>query len=161
MILRIGKRNQLKNKGFTFIELALVAIIILVLVGLSTPLFRRPFSSIQLKNTCQNIVQLIRYIQAKAIAERKFCQINFDFEKGIFWLTMEDDTSPGEFKRIKGKWGATFKVPDGISINSDTSFITFYPDGSSDQARIRIFDSKGKAFTVITQKNFGYVKIEE
>ena len=166
MILPIGKRSQPKNKGFTFIELVLVVIIILVLVGLSIPQFRRPFTSIQLRNTCQNLVQLMRYVQAKAIAERRFCRINFDFEKGTFWPTIEDDISPGKFKRINGKWGRTFKVPDGISISGDdsfveASFVTFYPDGSSDKAKIEISDSKGKAFAITTQRAISYVEIEE
>lgn len=170
MILRIGKRSQQqKNNGFTFIELVLVTIIILVLVGLSAPLFRRPFSNIQLKNTCQELVQLMRYAQTKAIAERKFCRINFDFAKGSFWLTVQDEASAGGFARIKGRWGKRFNLPAGISIvplegalmGEGVDYIVFYPDGSCDQTQIKISSNRGTSLTITTQKNVGHVKVEE
>lgn len=169
MISRIGKRIPLKSKGFTFIELVLVSIIILVLVGITAPQFRGPFHRIQLKNTCQSLVQLMRYIQGKSIAEKKFCRINFDFEQGTFWPTVEDEAHPGKFVRIKGKWGKTFKTTEGVSINAledipineETSFITFYPDGTSDKAKIKISGSKGKAFTITTQRTIRYAETEE
>ena len=107
MILRIGQLSRGKNKGFTFIELVLVTIIILILVGFIPPLFRKSFSGIQLKETTQNLTQLMRYVQARAIAERKVCRINFDFEQGTFWA-----------EGIKGRWGKTFNVPLGISIKA-------------------------------------------
>ena len=103
----------------------------------------------------------MRYVQAKAIAERKFCRINFDFGKGTFWPTVQDETSPTEFKKIKGRWGKTFRTPAGISINGESSSITFYPDGSSEKTEIKISNNEGKTFTITTQKNIGYVKIEE
>lgn len=187
MILPIGRRSQAKNKGFTppflltkrycesekagftFIELVLVTIIILVLVGLSTPLFRKPFRGIQLKNTCQDLVQLMRYAQARAVAERRFCRVNFNFDSNKFWLTIQSDSDPLEFKPLKERWGKTLRAPEGIfidgelegKIDDETSFITFYPDGSSDKAKIKISDNKGRTFSITTQRNIGYVKVEE
>ncbi len=161
MILRIGKSSRSRNKGFVLIELVLVAAIILVLAGLAIPLFGSPFRDIQLKDTSQNLVQLMRYVQAKAIAERKFCRINFDFAKGIFWPTVESDTHSGEFSRIKGKRGKAHNLAPDISIAGKSAFVTFYPDGSSDQAKIEISHSRGKAFTITTPRYIGDVKIEE
>ncbi|UCB56655.1 MAG: prepilin-type N-terminal cleavage/methylation domain-containing protein [Candidatus Omnitrophota bacterium] len=126
--------RRTKNKsGFTFIELVLVTLIILIVAGLAAPLFRRPFSSIQLKNTSQGIVNLLRYAQARSIAEREIQRIDFD----------------------------NFKIPEGISISSESDFINFYPDGSADKTEIKVSDNKGKTFTITTQRNTGYVKVEE
>jgi len=179
MILPIGKRPQIKSRaftplqikdylsrerfvtGFTFIELILVAALILVLVGISVPLFRRSFSGIQAKDASQNVVQLMRYAQAKAIAERKLCRVNFDFIERAFWLSVQDETSPQEFKRLKGKWGLTFKAPEGISIEGEASFVAFYPDGTSDKAKIKISDNKAATFTIITRRTIKYVQAEE
>lgn len=161
MILPIGKRPQFKSRAFTFIELILVAALILVLVGASVPLFRKSFSGIQAKDTSQNVVQLMRYAQAKAIAERKLSRVNFDFIEGAFWLSVQDEASPQEFKRLKGKWGLTFKAPEGISIEGEASFITFYPDGTSDKTKIEISDNKASSFTITTQRTIKYVEVEE
>ena len=158
--------NRFSNKlAFTFIELILVTLIILIFAGLSSPLFRRPFTNIQLKSTSQHLVQLMRRLQAKAVAERQFCRLNFDFTKNIFWPSVKIDNSGGvSFAEIKEKWGKPFRVPQGLSISSidkDITFITFYPDGSTDQAEIKISDNKGRVFTVSTQKHIGYIKVEE
>lgn len=166
MMLRIGRPKTPKNRGFTFIELVLVSIIILVLVGLSTPLFRRSFSGVQLKQTCQNLTQLMRYLQAKAIAERNILRLNFDFAQGTFWPTVEDEESVGKFKRIKGRWGATVKAAEGvaiealeeISVSEGVPYISFYPDGSSDKTKIKISDNKGKSFIITTQRIITYAE---
>lgn len=126
-------KSKSRLSAFTLIELALVTVIILIIAGLSAPRLRRPFRSIQLKNTSQGIVNLLRYAQARSIAEREIQRIDFD----------------------------NFKIPGGISISSESDFINFYPDGSADKAEIKISDNKGKAFTVTIQRNTGYVRVEE
>lgn len=170
----IGKQKPPRNKGpsgFTLIELVLVCVIILILVSLSTPLFRKPFAGVRVRNTCRQLTHLMRYVQAKAIAERRLCRINFNFEQGSFWPVVEKDESPGEFERIEGKWGRTFDLPQGVSISGkilseagkagETLVIRFYPDGSSDKAEIKIFGSAEDVFTITTQRNIGYVNVQE
>lgn len=161
MISQTGKISLRQNRGFTFIELALATIVILILVGLATPLFRKPFSDLQLKNTGQTIVRLIRYAQAKAIAERRYTRINFDLDQGTFWSTVKNEDSLGQFQRIEGKWGQVFKAPKGTSIYLERPLITFYPDGSCDQTEIKLSDGKGKDLSISIEKNIGYVNIQE
>lgn len=165
MMLRIGKLSHLRNRGFTFIELVLVAVIILVAAGLSVPLFRKSFSSLHLKTTCQDLVRLMRYVQTKSIVERRVCRVNFDLEKAFFWPTVQDETSRGEYKEIKGRWGKAVKIPNGILVESDiednASFISFYPDGSSTKAEIKLHDKKGKTFIITTQRTIGYAEVKE
>jgi hypothetical protein len=103
----------------------------------------------------------MRYVQAKAIAERRLCRINFNFEQGSFWPGVEKEEGPGEFERIEGKWGRTFDLPQGVSISGETPVIKFYPDGSSDKAEIKIFGSAEDVFTITTQRNIGYVNVRE
>lgn len=147
--------------GFTFIELVLVSIIIMVLVGLSAPVFKKPFNKIQLKNTSQDIAQLMRYLQTKAIAERRLYRINFDYQENIFWPTAQSQLHPADFEKMKERQGKTKRLADGLSLEGETSFITFYPDGSSDKAKIVISDTSGESLSICTQKHIGYVKVEE
>jgi prepilin-type N-terminal cleavage/methylation domain-containing protein len=164
MILSIGSLSQLKNRGFTFIELILVAIIISVLAGLTTPLFRKPLRSIRLKNTCRNLVHLMRYAQAKSIAERKLCRINLDLQQGAFWLTEQDEDgsfSADGFERLQGTWGRVVYLPDGISLSAEAPLITFYPDGSSDRVKLKIFAGEEEHFAITAQRNIAYVQVEE
>jgi Tfp pilus assembly protein FimT len=151
----------MRNKAFTFIELVLVTTIILVLIGLVVPAFRKSFYDIKLRDACQTMVQLMRYAQTQAIAERKFCKINFDFERGTYQLTVADDNLPDEFKNITGRWGNIFTVPEGISINGELPFIIFYPDGNLDKTKIVISDNEAKTFTINVQRNIHCVQTEE
>jgi Tfp pilus assembly protein FimT len=151
----------MKSRAFTFIELVLVATIILVLIGFVVPIFRKSFYNIKLRNTCQNIVQLMRYAQVQAIAERKFCKINFDFEKGTYQLTVADNNFPDEFKNIAGKWGNMFTVPESVSISGENPFIIFYPDGNLDKVKITISDNETKTFTINAQRSIRCVQTEE
>lgn len=161
MILQIGKRARERNKGFTFIELVLVTIIMLILLGFSTPFFKKPFANLQLKRTTQDLMQLMRYVQAKAIAQRELHQINLDFSKSSFWASIKKDDSSGELRRLSGRWGKTFQTPEGISIASESSVITFYPNGSSDKAEIKISNITGEAFIITTDRTIKYAEFEE
>ena len=148
--------------GFTFIELILVAVIILVLIGVSVPIFRSSSSSAHLKAVSQNLAQLMRYAQAKSIAERKLVRVNFDFEQGAFWLSVQGGavTDTDTFERIEGRWGTVVEAPEGITISGETPFITFYPDGSSDKTKIKIYNKAGEAFSVTAQRSISYVEVK-
>jgi len=87
--LRIGNRC-----GFTLIELVLVGLIILIMVSVSVPMFRRTFSNVQLDETAYNIVKFMNYARAKAIAERVRAKLDFDFDTGEYRLTV--NTNPDD-----------------------------------------------------------------
>jgi Tfp pilus assembly protein FimT len=169
MISPIGRPKILHNKGLTFIELILVAIIIAVLVGLSTPLFKTSFSGLQLKRSCQKLVQLMRYAQAKSIAEREVTRLNLDFDKSTFWLSAQGNNSSAEFKLLAGRWGKVHTITEAITIepvddlpeDNETAYISFYPDGSIDQAKIKISDEKENGFIITTQRTIRYAEIEK
>ncbi|MCK4462842.1 MAG: prepilin-type N-terminal cleavage/methylation domain-containing protein [Candidatus Omnitrophica bacterium] len=164
MILRIGSRNQ-RNKyltGFTLIELVLVILLISILVALSTPLFRRTFSDLELRNTAFNITKLINYAQEMAIIERTNYKLNFDFKKGKYHLTYlvaTEDTPV--YEKIEGRHGKTFLVPRGLTLEGKKDEIIFYPDGRSDKVKLNLIDKNGKGY-LLRVKGFGrHVEMEE
>ena len=156
-MLPIGSLKARRNRGFTLLELVLAVIVILILVNAATPTFRRPFERLQLRRDAQTLAQLMRYVQARAIAERTPHQINFDFSAKAYWA------SKGE-AAIDGRWGKTFKLPPTIKIagnlDVDRSFITFYPNANVDQAVIALTNEHGESFNVIAQRKIGYVEIK-
>ncbi len=163
-ILPIGKKGHRNNyhNAFTLIELVLITLIISILIGLSTPLFRRSFSDLTLKDSSYTISKLINYGQEKAILERKNFKMNFDFQSGKYWLLEWDDLlDPPTYKRIAGKLGRVFTLPRGISFRGSKNEVVFYPDGHSDEGNIDIFNAKGEGYR-ITIKGFGSrVEIKE
>lgn len=167
MISLIGRLRQRRNKqgrqnaAFTFIELILVVVVILALLGMAVPLFRGVFTGVRLQDSCQYLVQLMRWTQAKSIAERRVYRINFDFEKGTFWLTAQDSEDNKKFSRIKGRWAKTHKLPEGITAEGENAIIAFYPDGTTDKKSIRLSDKRGDSFTITAKRRIGYVRMEK
>ncbi|PIU41217.1 MAG: hypothetical protein COS99_06695 [Candidatus Omnitrophica bacterium CG07_land_8_20_14_0_80_42_15] len=159
----MGKR-YLKNRmkrflsvtGFTLIELALVALIIVVLVGISTPLFRKTFSDIELDEASYNIAKFMNYAQAKAVAEIVTTKIYFDFEKNIYWLTENNDPSkPDYFTRVTGRLGRVFSTPRGIDLEGAASTLVFYPSGRSEDFKISLKNQNGRVKLVRVKEETG------
>ena len=167
MILPIGKKRCSNSgfirplrarAGFTLIELVLVIFLISILVALSTPLFKRTFTNLELKNASFNIAKIISYAREMAIVERANYRVNFDFEEGKIWITKLD---PPDYKRIGGRYGRPFPFPDGVTVEAESEEITFYPDGRSDRAEISITDKNGKGYLLRIRGFDSQVKIEE
>ncbi len=156
-----------KRSGFTLIELTLVTVIILALVGLSAPLFRKTFSDLTAKDTTFNISKLISYAQERAVIDRKNFKIIFNFTSGYYQLS-ESQASDGRilYKQIKGRFGKAFHLPQGLSFKDKDSEnararkeeykkeIVFYPDGRSDPLVIDMLNKEMVGYR-ITSKGFG------
>ena len=160
MILPVGAKKR--QSSFTLIELILVILLISILIGLSTPLFKRTFSGLQLKNTTFNITKIINYAQEIAIVERVNYKVNFDFEEGNFWITKLDESGDiPVYKRIGGRHGRIFLLPRELIIAGKKEEIILYPDGRSDEVEIKIIDKSGES-RLLRVKGFGnQIEIEE
>lgn len=165
-MLRIGKRAKqglLLNKkaGFTLIELALVAVVILIIISMSVPLFRKTFLRLELNNAALNIAKIIRFAEGRAITEGNIFKINFDFNKKTYWLTQNSDSAPGAFKNLKNdRFGAIFTLPQNIGIKGEKNYAVFYPDGRSDKITI-ILNSPEDTLYINSLGKAGYVSISE
>ncbi len=157
MISPIGRKPS--RSGYTLIELILLTVIIAILIGISTPLFRRTFSDLEIKDASFNISRLISFAQERAVVEGTPFKLVLDVKKARYYLTREDPSAPGKYIRLKEKLGRVFELPRGIKLKADKKVILFYPDGHSDKAAIRLL--RGDESLKITLKgNLGYVKIE-
>lgn len=182
MILKIGRKRQSRPAGFTLIELIIVAAIILVLVAVSTPLFRATFRDLKLKDAAYNLSKLIKYGQQRAIIEEKRYRLLFDFEKRAYYLRVENEepqegessasakgesASGGEgeavfsWKKVTGRFGEYFYLPEGVSLKADIDKITFLPNGRCDKISIYVINQKNKTIEIKTDGRAGYVKVSE
>ena len=153
----MNRRNNcpaLQRAGFTLIELTLVTFLLLTLVGLSIPLFKKTFSNFSARDTSFNISKLINYAQEMAVLERKNFKIAFNFEKGAYQLFESDIMSKEPvYKRTSGRFGRLFGIPQGLKLTGDKKDMIFYPDGHCDAIKVNIL-SKESRYSVVV-KNFG------
>lgn len=138
-------KNNFWRRGFTFIELLFVILIIGVMSTLAIPQFRKSFDSLELESFTKNIYYLAQYLQGSSISQGKIYRLDIDPNQAIFSSTYKQGD---EFKAVEGKFGKPYKAPVNVAISLENKSavsennVYFYPDGSSSDADI-IFEGKG------------------
>ena len=178
-MLQIGRKRQNRRAGFTLIELVIVAAIILVLVAVSSPLFRATIRDLELQDATYNLSKLIKYGQQRAIIEEKKYRLLFDFDKGTYHLLVEEEkeeaategksssgtgstsASGGGWKKTTGRFGEYFYLPKGVKFKGETDRITFLPSGRCDKITLYVVGQKNKALEIKTNGRAGYVGVSE
>lgn len=145
-------------KGFTFIEILLVVVLLSIVAVLAAPNFSNTYYNFLLSDTSHNLTYLMRYAQARAIAERTIFRLNFDTENSKYWLTKETNPEEEQFKNVEGKLGRIFKISEQLKLECDLDAINFYPDGRIDKTNIYLNNKNEKFFTISTEAQSGYVQ---
>jgi Tfp pilus assembly protein FimT len=160
MILTIGTKKA-KSNAFTLIELTLVTLLLLVLIGLSIPLFKNTFSDLALKNSSFDISKLINYAQEMAVLERKNFRITFDFQKGKYQLfEIDGSANPPVYKKVRGRFGRQFGLPQGASLTGSSNGIRFYPDGHCDELKLNVL-IKDEGYSLAVKRFGNVVEVKE
>ena len=136
--------------GFTLIELVLVTLLVMVLAGLVSPLFKKTFRNLEAQNAASNLAKMINYGQEMAVIEKRNYRLDIDYERGGYYLMKWDEAAPSgaAYANVQGRYGRTFYIPDRFKMTSTDSNIVFYPDGRSEEAEIRIADKDGRAHII-------------
>jgi general secretion pathway protein H len=144
-------------RGFTVLEILIGLLLIALLLVVAIPTFRS-LARVQLKETANQMLGLIRYTYSKATLSNKGHRIVFDMDAGQYWvevsndqvrISQEDEDSdeggqlgifqsedkgrkyarPPSFVPDEGEFGTKQKLPSGIR------FWGFWADYMKDRAR--------------------------
>ena len=141
-------------QGFTLIELTLVALLVLIVVGLSAPLFKKTLSDLSARNTSFSICKLINYAQEMAVLERNNYKIAFDFKNGKYQLLeLSLSEKPPVYKKVSGRFGRLFGLEQGLSLSGSRSDVIFYSDGHCDDIIVNVLTKQGGYSVAV--KGFG------
>jgi prepilin-type N-terminal cleavage/methylation domain-containing protein len=155
-------RRHGRQAGFTLLELLVVTLILMVLVGVAVPQFRRTFRHLQLQVFASDVATLLTYAHRRAVATGEVLRIQFDVDGRRYWLARAQEASPEEkFERVSDKFGRVASVPGSISISSSTREVTFYPDGRADRFEMFIFDDSRAGYRLVTNVRTGRVTLLE
>lgn len=150
-----------RRNGLTLIELTLVTLILLALVGLSIPIFKKTFSDLSAKNTSFNISKLINYAQEMAVLEGKNFKIVFNFQKSTYQLfELDASVNPPAYKKIQGRFGKLFKLPQGVNITGTKAQMCLYSDGHCDDLKLNVL-VKGRGYSITVQRFGNTADIKE
>lgn len=153
MILRIGNKNS-----FTLVELLIVVCILLVIAGISLPIFSKTFDNISLSNSANNMVYFMRFAHFRAISEGLYYRINFKADSNSYYLTFR---SGKDYKKINDKLGRERHLPKKIKLDSELKFIDFMPNGQTIPFKITLMNSLKKRISIVNAGDFFNVAISK
>ena len=149
------------RQAFTLIELLFVIVIIAITLGVSNPILRDTFDDIKLKTASQDIAGIIRYAQEQAIVKNTIISLNIDPQDKSYWLSQknksEEENAEETYseERLAGRFGRTFSLSEGLTIEFLKEAVDFQPDGQPDEAVIKLSNAKGKTITITLTPNVG------
>lgn len=149
------------KKGWTLIELMIVAIIIAVLVGISLPSVRKTLDNFRLEMLLKDIFYLCKYLQEVSIGEARIHCLNIGRPDQGFYAEYKQDN---QFVGLDNRLSRRLYVPKDITVDIDPAGkerVYFYPDGSMDKVNFVFTGRYGKEMRLnIQDGSAGQIKIE-
>lgn len=136
------------SRGFTFIELLIVAVLIITLSGIAVPKIYRVYQDYLLRNSAAGIFYLGRILQETAGSANVVCRMDYSEGSREFACLCRQGSV---FKKIPGRLSRPVVIGKGITLEFDpvtVRTIYFYPDGTTRQGIIRLANGGGKTVAV-------------
>jgi len=161
----------MKNKGFSFIELMVVLVILSLSISLVTPSLSRFLRTVELKGAAKKVSGILRYCRSEAVRKGLVYQVLFDSDlRGIRVLSKESTEAKKEEVKKEGEAPKkVYSLPDGIRIkkvdvtspqySTDLQTIEFYPNGGSNGGSILLDGQDRNGFHIEVNFLTGMVKI--
>jgi prepilin-type N-terminal cleavage/methylation domain-containing protein len=126
------------RRGFSLLELLLVAAVLTVMAGLTLPQFKNTYHQIILKNAVSDLVYTMRYAGSRSLIKNKNHRLEFDSDFKSYWLTEVSEKQDKAFEKISGSAGKIVRLPALVAIQSDQTTIDFFSDGSMEKEDINV-----------------------
>lgn len=177
------------QRGFTFIEIMLVIMLLGVLAAVSLPRMGSTFHRAQVQAEARELVGVLRYARHTAILRGDGAEVRFDPERGEYELLLVDldlEGMPGReyaphARRYRTDESSVVvpddvrglhRLPDGVvftlfqssaSPSRETKLprVVYYPDGSASPARIAIKGNRSKELNVQIFRTTGMAMVKE
>ena len=170
-------RHQIRERGFTIVELLTVFAIVAIMVALAVFGFHEMAACSRLKAAARDIVSNMQLTRIKALKSSSDWAVQFDTNSGTYrilsdsgdgkWTTISDNTvfrtvdlssypgvSYGSTGSPQNRPGATYS--DAVSFSCDR--VIFSADGTSESGTVYIRNIDGDTFAVGSTSTTGRIK---
>lgn len=156
------------TKGYTFIELTVVVLLIGLMMALTLPRFRYAILTDNLKTATRRLVGTIKTIRSEAVREQQNFILRFDLDSNRFWL--ESVAMTEEERSISQEKAPS--LPRGVRIldiwfkgkgkkMAGVTGIRFSKKGYVQQSLIHLSSEDGRRFTLVLSPFMGKVQVLE
>jgi Tfp pilus assembly protein FimT len=167
--IKILKDDLLSGKkGFTFLELTLVILLLGFIFLLTFPNFRQSIAPRDLKRVVLSLTGTLRYAQSQAGTTKLKHRLNIDIKENTFWVTVEKER--GKFFRDPSSSGQPTFLPRGISfldlyhpergkVQDGNAYVEFSPTGWAEECTIHVKKSEEEVFTLFVNPLGGKIEV--
>jgi len=158
----------LDKKGYTLVELAVVAVLIGLMMTLAAPRLRNALLTDDLKAVARKMIGVIKNLRSEAIREQRDYALNFDLDSNRFWISFRSMTD--EERAVAREEGSSLPADvrihdvwikgDGKKVEGETR-IRFTRRGYTQQSAIHLSSEDGREFTLVLSPFLGKVKVIE
>lgn len=169
------KRKDVKNPGFTLIELTVVVILIGVVFIVVMPRLTGLFSGRKLLGVSRELAGALDYTRSRSVVDGLVYNFHIDREKQEYWfISKEDDEKKSSYYSYREekaeKKPRKRKIPEGITItrlklktravDRYKPVIRFYPRGNSNGAEIYLETEQGDKVVIKVKPYTGKSSVE-
>lgn len=155
--------------GFTYLELAVVMLILGVIVALAFPAMHH-YGSSDLDLSARHLIRTVNYLADRAAATKKVYRLNYDLERREYWVAVR--SGEGEFTQAEPSLLRRTRLPDRVRfMDVDTlhqgkvtlgmAYTDFYPVGRVDKTTVHMTDDHKHNLTLVVNPVTGRVKVYE
>lgn len=157
------------HKGFTFVELTLVILLLGFIFLLTFPNFRQSIAPRDFKRAVLSLVGTLRYAQSQAATTKFKHRLNIDVKENAFWVTVEKEK--GKFSRDPSSSGQPIYLPPGVifldvvhsergKVREGNAYVEFSPTGWAEECTIHLKKSEQEVFTIFVKPLGGKIEAE-
>jgi len=154
------------KKGYTFIELTVVVLLIGLMMAVTLPRFRYALLTDNLKTATRRLVGIIKTMRIEAVREQQGFVLYFDLESNRFWH--ESSAMTEEERRISREKASS--LPSGVRFLDiwltgkgkkavGEAAIRFNKKGYVQQSVIHLASEDGRKFTLVLSPFLGRVQV--
>jgi prepilin-type N-terminal cleavage/methylation domain-containing protein len=127
------------TKGFTVMELMIVAVAITIISTIAIPRFGKVMTKLKLKSTARNVTSTLRLARSNSVSQKKPFGVYFDVQNGQYVL-FEDKVNLSSYTFEVGDSAIKIvNLPENVDFgyaSFNNSAVVFRPNGSASSSGI-------------------------
>ncbi len=148
------------RKGFTFIELMFVLLILGFMLLLTFPNFREFSGPKDMRRAVLGFVGSLRYAQSQAATTKNTYRLNITVKENTYWISSEDEKE-GQPKSLAGDViFLDVYHPERGKVQEGGAYVEFSPTGWAEECTIHLKKNE-EVFTIFVHPLGGKVEVAE